>query len=74
MTDRSTLIPLSEENPALLGTLKANFPRLLKFHQQTEPFTITAVYPELDNTSAKLAHGLETSDTEHAIAEPDDVA
>lgn len=70
--DRSVLPTLSEDDAALLETLQPDLARLLYPDQSTEPFTITAVYPELGGDADQSARELEASATEHTIVQTDD--
>ena len=72
MMDRPALPPLSEDDAALLETLQPDLARLLYPDQSTEPFTITAVYPELGGDADQSARELEASATEHTIVQTDD--
>ncbi len=65
------LPPLSEEDAALLKTLKPDLARALYPDQSTEPFTITAVYPELGGDASQSAGELEAAATEHTVVESD---
>ncbi len=71
MTNRPALPALPEEDAALLETLKPDLARLLYPDQSTEPFAITAVYPELGGDAAQSAGELEAAATEHTVVEPD---
>ena len=62
---------LSEEDAALLETLTPDLARLLYPDQSPEPFTITAVYPELAGDAARSAGELEAAATEHTVVETD---
>ncbi len=62
---------LSAEDAALLETLTPDLARLLYPDQSTEPFTITAVYPELEGDAARAAVELEAAATEHTVVETD---
>lgn len=62
---------MSEDDAALLKTLKPDLARLLYPDQSTEPFMITAVYPELGGDAGRSARELEAAATEHTVVETD---
>ena len=64
MGARSALPSLSEEDAALLETLTPDLARLLYPDQFTEPFSITATYPEFGGDDARR---LEVAATAHEV-------
>ena len=62
---------MSKEDADLLETLTPDLARLLYPDQSTDPFTITAVYPELGGDAAESAGKLEASATGHTVVEAD---
>ena len=65
MVDRS----LSEADAELLETLPPELARLLYPDQSAEPFTVTAVYPELSGEVARKARELEAVARAHSVSE-----
>ena len=61
---------LPEEDAALLETLSPELARLLYPDQSTEPFRITAVYPELRGEAGQAAGRIQAAAVDHAVSEP----
>ena len=68
MSTRSALPPLSEEDAALFETLTPELARLLYPDQSSDPFSITAVYPEF--AGEPKVRELEAAATAHEVSEP----
>ncbi|MGD8329255.1 MAG: hypothetical protein PVJ49_07440 [Acidobacteriota bacterium] len=69
MSDRSALSPLTEQDAALFETLTPELARALYPDQSAAPFTITAIYPQLEGDAARAARELEAAAVAHAIEE-----
>jgi hypothetical protein len=69
MSDRSALPPLSEEDAALFETLTPELARALYPDQSAAPFTITAIYRELEGDAGRAARALEAVAVAHEVEE-----
>jgi len=69
MSDRSALPPLSAEDAALFETLTPELARALYPDQSAAPFTITAIYPELEGDAGRAVRELEAAAVAHEAQE-----